>query len=167
MITGRPSAGLPRRKSSRAGGGRACCCGSRRRRARSVQEAEILGQALRHPGIAEVYEASTYDSELGPLPYFAMELVPAARSITAWAEQQRIDRSDRIAAMVAVCRAVQHAHDNGVVHRDIKPSNILVGDDGRPRLIDFGVARLLDALGPRRHLGIARGRAGRHAVRST
>ena len=55
--------------------------------------------------------------------------------------------------MVEVCRAVHHAHGHGVVHRDLKPSNILVGDDGRPRLIDFGVAALIDEAGRAATLG--------------
>jgi serine/threonine protein kinase/WD40 repeat protein len=119
-------------------------------RRRFAQEAEILGR-LRHPGIAEIHEAATYDSELGPLPYFALAFIPGAQPITAWA--RAVPRRDRIAAMVEVCRAVHHAHGHGVVHRDLKPSNILVGDDGRPRLIDFGVAALIDEAGRAATLG--------------
>ncbi|HET6584105.1 MAG TPA: serine/threonine-protein kinase, partial [Nannocystaceae bacterium] len=112
-------------------------------RRRFVREAEILGR-LRHPGIAEIYEAGTHDSELGPVPYFALEYIPEAKSITRWADDAGLDARARVDLLARVCDAVAEAHRHGIVHRDIKPSNILVGKDGAPKLIDFGIARWVD-----------------------
>ncbi len=106
-------------------------------------ESEILGR-LRHPGIAEIYEAGTHESELGPIPFFALEYVEDARSLTRYAIDEGLDVPARLRLLASVCDAVHHAHEAGVIHRDIKPSNVLVGPDGRPRLIDFGVARATD-----------------------
>ncbi|HWB81532.1 MAG TPA: serine/threonine-protein kinase [Nannocystaceae bacterium] len=113
-------------------------------RRRFEREAEILGR-LRHPGIAEIYEAGTHASELGPIPYFALEFIPDAKTITRWADDAKLDDRARVELLARVCDAVAEAHRHGIVHRDIKPSNILVGKDGAPKLIDFGIARWLDA----------------------
>lgn len=112
-------------------------------RRRFEREVEILGR-LRHPGIAEIYEAGTHESELGPVPYFALEYIPDAKAITKWADDAQLDARARVELLARVCDAVAEAHRHGIVHRDIKPSNILVGRDGAPKLIDFGIARLLD-----------------------
>jgi len=112
-------------------------------RRRFEREAEILGR-LRHPGIAEIYEAGTHDSELGPIPYLALEHIPEAKSITRWADDAKLDVRARVDLLARVCDAVAEAHRHGIVHRDIKPSNVLVGCDGAPKLIDFGIARWLD-----------------------
>jgi WD40 repeat protein len=116
---------------------------TRELRRRFEQEAEILGR-LRHPAIAEIYEAGTHESEVGPIPFFALEFVADARSLTRFAQKERLSPDARLALLAQVCRAVHHAHEHGVIHRDLKPSNILVGTDGRPKLIDFGVARAID-----------------------
>ena len=113
-------------------------------RRRFEREAEILGR-LRHPGIAEIYEAGTHASELGPIPYFALEFIPDAMTVTRWADDAKLDDRARVELLARVCDAVAEAHRHGIVHRDIKPSNILVGKDGAPKLIDFGIARWLDA----------------------
>ncbi len=112
-------------------------------RRRFEREAEILGR-LRHPGIAEIYEAGTHDSELGPVPYFALEYIPEAKSITRYADEAKLGVHERVELLVQVCDAVAEAHRHGIVHRDIKPSNVLVGADGAPKLIDFGIARWID-----------------------
>jgi WD40 repeat protein len=112
-------------------------------RRRFAREAEILGR-LRHPGIAEIYEAGTHDSELGPIPYFALEHIPDAKSITRWADDAKLDVRARVDLLARLCDAVAEAHRHGIVHRDIKPSNVLIGRDGAPKLIDFGIARWLD-----------------------
>ena len=112
-------------------------------RRRFEREAEILGR-LRHPGIAEIYEAGTHDSELGPVPYFALEYIPDAKSVTRFADDAKLDVHARVDLLARVCDAVAEAHHHGIVHRDIKPSNVLVGTDGAPKLIDFGIARWLD-----------------------
>lgn len=103
---------------------------------------------LRHPGIAQIYEAGTAPlGQATPSPFFAMELVPDALSITAYATERRLSLRARLEMFVTVCDAVLHGHQNGIIHRDIKPANVLVGPDGRAKVIDFGIARGADADG--------------------
>lgn len=102
-------------------------------------ERRILA-SLRHPGIARLYDGGATDDGL---PYLVMELVDG-EPITRWCDGQRLDVDGRIDLFRTVCAAVQHAHQMLVVHRDLKPSNILIARDGTPRLLDFGIARLLD-----------------------
>jgi len=107
-------------------------------------EGELLGR-LRHPGIAQVYETGvqriTTDGNEVELPYIAMELLESARSIVEHADAQGLGLDARLRLMIDVARAVQHAHQKGVIHRDLKPGNIVVDADGRARIIDFGIAR--------------------------
>jgi non-specific serine/threonine protein kinase/serine/threonine-protein kinase len=110
-------------------------------------EAQTLAR-LRHPGIAQIYEAGTAPlGQATPSPFFAMELVPEALSITAYAKQRGLALRERLEMFVAVCDAVLHGHQNGIIHRDLKPANVLVGPDGRAKVIDFGIARGSDASG--------------------
>jgi eukaryotic-like serine/threonine-protein kinase len=106
---------------------------------RFVRERNILSQ-LEHPNIARLYDAGV--SPAGQ-PFLALEYV-SGEPITAHCDRKRLDIRDRLARFLDVARAVQFAHANLVVHRDLKPSNILVTDDGAVRLLDFGVAKLLD-----------------------
>jgi len=93
-----------------------------------------------HPSIAKVFDAGITDDGRN---WFAMELV-AGPSITEYADAQGLDLAQRIRLFASVCRAVQHAHQKGVIHRDLKPSNVLVAEqDGgpAPKVIDFGIAK--------------------------
>ncbi|MBL9001941.1 MAG: serine/threonine protein kinase [Phycisphaerae bacterium] len=105
-------------------------------------ESELLAR-LRHPGIAQVYEAGTHtEASTGlAVPYFAMEFIPEAKELCQYADAHNLDRAARIALFQRVCDAVQHGHQRGVIHRDLKPANILVDSAGNPKIIDFGVAR--------------------------
>ncbi|CAG1005549.1 eukaryotic-like serine/threonine-protein kinase [Phycisphaerales bacterium] len=107
---------------------------------RFEHEARILAR-LQHPGIAQIFEAGTIDSPTGPTPYFAMEFVEG-RPLTAHAAD--LDSRARLSLFLQICEAVEHAHQKGVIHRDLKPANILVTPEGRPRILDFGVARVTD-----------------------
>ncbi len=111
---------------------------------RFAQEAEILGR-LRHPAIAQIYEAGTHNGGSGDVPYFAMELIPEAQPITEHAATNEFTTRQRLQLFTRVCEAIQHGHRNGIIHRDLKPSNILVDSSGQPKLIDFGVARATEA----------------------
>ena len=106
-------------------------------------ESQALGR-LQHPGIAQVYEAATADSGSGPQPYFAMELI-RGKSLHNYAASHHLSTRDRLALIVKVCDAVQHAHQRGIIHRDLKPGNILVDESGQPKILDFGVARVTDS----------------------
>jgi eukaryotic-like serine/threonine-protein kinase len=93
-----------------------------------------------HPNIARVLDAGS--TEAGR-PFFVMELVQGLR-ITDYCDREQLSIRDRLALIIDVCRAVQHAHQKGIIHRDLKPSNILVVvQDGRavPKVIDFGIAK--------------------------
>ena len=103
------------------------------------QEAELLGR-LRHPGIAQIFEAGTYDLGRGAQPYFAMERV-AGTDLRTYAADHRLHIRARLELVARVCDAVQYAHEQGVIHRDIKPENVLVDADGQPKVLDFGIAR--------------------------
>jgi WD40 repeat protein/serine/threonine protein kinase len=106
-------------------------------------EAERQALALMdHPNIARVLDGGSSD---GGRPYFVMELVKGM-PITDYCDKNSCSTRDRLELFVAVCRAVQHAHQKGVIHRDLKPSNIMVTlHDGKPvpKVIDFGVAKAL------------------------
>lgn len=79
------------------------------------------------------------------MPYFAMELIANALTLSEYATTRELNLRSRIDLIAKVCDGVQHAHQKGVIHRDLKPANILVNRDGEPRIIDFGVARASDA----------------------
>jgi tetratricopeptide (TPR) repeat protein len=105
-------------------------------------ETEVLGR-LRHPNIAQVHQAGTARIDGVARPYFAMERV-AGVPLTDHAAQHRLDLAEKIALLIDVCDAVDHANHGGVIHRDLKPANILVDGDGRPKVLDFGIARAID-----------------------
>src|SRR3712207_2472621 len=108
-------------------------------------EAERQALALMdHPNIAKVHDAGMAPSGR---PYFVMELVRGL-PITEYCDREELSIPERLELFVLVCRAVQHAHQKGVIHRDIKPSNVLVTViDGAavPKVIDFGVAKATGA----------------------
>jgi serine/threonine protein kinase len=128
-------------------------------------EAEVLAR-LQHPGIAQIYEAGTFDSSdakqiTGERPYFAMELVHG-EPVTTYASRRGLSIRERLEVIAGICDAVQHAHQRGVIHRDLKPGNILVEDQSadstgsrartgstaqlraQPKILDFGIARATD-----------------------
>lgn len=106
-------------------------------RARFLAERRILA-SLHHPGIARLLDAGhTEDGQ----PYLVMEYVDGT-PIDDYC--RKLPWRDTLGVFVRVCEAVSHAHGNLVVHRDLKPSNILVQADGAPKLLDFGIARMLD-----------------------
>ncbi len=102
-------------------------------------EVELLGR-LQHPGIAQLYEAGVADEASPDQAFFAMELVEG-RPLTQHANENGLNHKARWELLLKVCDAVQHAHQRGVIHRDLKPGNILVGSDGQPKVVDFGIAR--------------------------
>jgi eukaryotic-like serine/threonine-protein kinase len=106
---------------------------------RFLAEREILSR-LDHPNIARLLSGGVTDDGR---PYFAMEYV-AGRPITEYCDAHRLGIEGRLRLFLDVGAAVQHAHRHLVVHRDLKPSNILVTEAGEVRLLDFGIAKLLD-----------------------
>ena len=103
------------------------------------KERQILAH-LDHPNIAKVFDAGT--TRHGR-PYFVMEFIPG-QPIDEYCDQHGLSVSDRLRLFRQVCSAVQYAHQNLIVHRDLKPNNILVTPEGTPKLLDFGIAKLLD-----------------------
>lgn len=110
--------------------------------ARLDREADLLAR-LQHPNIAQVFDAGRFDSGLGKLPYLVMEYVEGA-PIDVAARERGLGIEERVRLLVEVARAVEHAHQRGVIHRDLKPANVMLTPEGRVKVLDFGVARLLD-----------------------
>lgn len=105
-------------------------------------ERQILAN-LDHPNIARLIDGGTADDGT---PYIVMEYIDGVR-IDTYCDRNRLTIDSRLKLFQTICSAVHYAHQNLVVHRDIKPSNILVTDDGTPKLLDFGIAKLIDAEG--------------------
>jgi len=106
---------------------------------RFARERDILA-SLEHPHIARLYDAGV---DPQGLPYLAMEYVQGA-SLTDWCDAHWLGIPECLGLFLQVLEAVQYAHEKSVIHRDLKPSNILVTNSGQVRLLDFGVARLLE-----------------------
>jgi serine/threonine-protein kinase len=112
---------------------------SRAARQRFYQERQVLG-TLRHPCIAQLLDVG--ETSEGQ-PYFTMELVEGV-PITTYCTSKGLSVEQRLRLVSRVASALAYAHQKLVIHRDIKPSNILVTDDGTPKLLDFGISKLLD-----------------------
>ena len=102
-------------------------------------ERQILA-SLEHPYIAGLLDGGTTGEGL---PYFAMEYVEG-QTIVEYCEARQLDTTARLQLFTKICAAVQYAHQNLIIHRDIKPQNVLVAGDGTPKLLDFGIAKLLN-----------------------
>jgi len=117
---------------------------------RAGADAEFVAQRLRterqilasltHPNIGRLLDGGTTPEGV---PYLVMELIDG-QPITRYCEQRRLDVAARLELFLRVCSAVQYAHQHMVIHRDLKPSNILVTADGTPKLLDFGIAKILE-----------------------
>jgi len=107
---------------------------------RFARERDVLA-SLTHAHIARLYDAGVGDEGQ---PYLALEFVEG-QPITTYCETQRLGLLQRVQLLLQVMDAVQHAHANLVIHRDLKPGNVLVGADGQAMLLDFGIAKLLQA----------------------
>jgi len=110
---------------------------------RFEHEAHVLA-LLKHPNIAQVYGAGTAELDGISLPYFALELVDGS-TLTKFCAENDLSVRQRLALFMRVGEAVQHAHQKGVIHRDLKPDNILIDTAGRPKVFDFGVARVTNS----------------------
>jgi len=108
-------------------------------RPRFLAERQILAQ-LTHPNIAWLLDGNVTEDGR---PYFVMEYVEG-RALLEYCDGRRLGVRARLELFLEVCEAVSYAHHNLIVHRDLKPSNVLVTDDGRVKLMDFGIAKLLD-----------------------
>jgi serine/threonine protein kinase/tetratricopeptide (TPR) repeat protein len=110
--------------------------------ARFASERQSLAM-MDHPNIARIFDAGATSRGR---PYFVMEYIQGV-AITQYCDRKRMTTRERLALFLAVCRAVQHAHQKGVIHRDLKPSNVLVteqDDTPVPKVIDFGIAKATD-----------------------
>jgi serine/threonine protein kinase len=108
--------------------------------ARFRHERQVLA-SLDHPHIARLLDGGTTDDDL---PYLVMEHVEG-RPVDEYCDALKLDTVARLKLFRLICAAVNYAHQRLVVHRDLKPSNILVNEEGQPKLLDFGIAKILDA----------------------
>ncbi len=104
-------------------------------------ERQILAR-LQHPNIARLLDVGTASNGV---PWVALEFI-RGEPITQFCDRLSLGTADRLRLMVGVCEAVEAAHQQNIVHRDLKPDNILVTDTGEPKLLDFGIAKLLDGV---------------------
>ena len=103
------------------------------------REAQAAG-GLQHPNIVTIYEMSEFDGT----PFIAMEYLEGAILEKTIAEQLPVPLVDKLGCLVQACRALDYAHRRGVIHRDVKPANIMVTPEGIVKVVDFGIARIVD-----------------------
>jgi serine/threonine-protein kinase len=101
-------------------------------------ERQVLA-TLEHPNIARLMDGGTTEDGI---PYLVMEYVDGKR-IDEYCDEQKLSIEGRLSLFLTVCSAVQYAHQHLVIHRDLKPNNILITPEGKPKLLDFGIAKLL------------------------
>jgi predicted Ser/Thr protein kinase len=109
--------------------------------ARFQREAEVSG-LLNHPGIVAIYDVG---EEEGYGPFLAMEFVPGKPLDGLMKSGLPETNKEKLQILVRLAEALDHAHAKGITHRDVKPGNVMVGEDGRPKLMDFGIAKREDA----------------------
>lgn len=105
---------------------------------RFAMERRILS-TLRHPNIAHLLDGGISSEDL---PFFVMEYIDG-KPVNQYCRENEVDLESRLKIFRQICSAVENAHQNLIVHRDLKPSNILITADGTPKLLDFGIAKLL------------------------
>jgi len=103
-------------------------------------ERQILA-SFEHPFIARLLDGGT---TLDGVPYFVMEYIRGGVTVFEWCDNRRLDIRARLKLFLKICSALEYAHERMIVHRDIKPSNILINRSGAPKLLDFGIAKILD-----------------------
>ncbi len=106
---------------------------------RFLSERQILA-GFDHPNVARLFDGGATDDGL---PYFVMEYIEGV-AIDEYCDEQRLSITERLKLFLTVCSAVEYAHKKRVIHRDLKPTNILVTPEGVPKLLDFGIAKLLE-----------------------
>jgi serine/threonine-protein kinase len=109
---------------------------------RFQQERQVLAN-LQHANIARLFDGGVTEDKR---PFFTMEFVDGT-PIDQYCDDKKLSIKKRLELFIKVCEAVQYAHNNLVIHRDLKPSNILIQDDGSPKLLDFGISKVLSAEG--------------------
>ena len=111
---------------------------------RFVQEAKSAS-ALNHPGIIHIYDIDTANLPDGPTDFIAMEFVPG-RTLDQCIGKTGLSLKDTLRYGIQIADALARAHAAGIVHRDLKPANIIVADDGRVKVLDFGLAKLTERI---------------------
>jgi len=122
-------------------------------RTRFFREAEAMGK-LSHPNIVNVYDVGDYEG----IVYMAMELLDGTNLVPYCNKDNRLPLSDVLSIVASVAKALDHAHNNGVVHRDIKPGNIQILKNGDVKVVDFGIARVMET--SQTHVGVIVGSPG-------
>ena len=112
-------------------------------RMRFALEIEVTAQ-LDHPHIGRLYESHIEEG----LCYYAMEFIDG-KPLEDFVAQSALDRDTWLRIMLGVCRAVQYAHQKGIIHRDLKPDNVMVTGEGAPKVVDFGIAKLVETDQPK------------------
>ena len=110
---------------------------SRKALARFEREVEVAAR-LRHPNIARIHDSGVHQG----LYYYTMDLIEGM-NLDQYVKQACLSQRAILELMQIICQAVQYAHQNGIIHRDLKPSNIVVAEDGKPFIVDFGLAKSL------------------------